>query len=171
MKIVKHDNARMAFQQIEHVLMESGIAKMIQDAMVRMAILLEPGEITNRAIGVDPRIRHSWLRYDHVDVVMASKFRQQFDAVICDMAALRRQRRYVGKARPLICLERQMLRRYDQVFRVMRLQGAPGSPRAFLPTEFTSLLQAMLCETFPVTFLGQYPVQPFGHVFLIVRIE
>ena len=79
------------------MLMESGIAKMIQDAIIRMAILLKPGEITNRTIGVDPRIRHSWLRYDHIDVVMASEFRQQFDTVICDAScvaaakAIRRQ--------------------------------------------------------------------------------
>jgi hypothetical protein len=77
-----------------------------------MAILLKPGEITNRTIGVDPRNRYSWLRYDHIDVVMASELRQQFDAVICDTTALRRQRRYVGKAGPLICLEWEMLRWY-----------------------------------------------------------
>ena len=34
---------------------------MIQDAIKRMAILLKPGEITNRTIGVNPRIRYSWL--------------------------------------------------------------------------------------------------------------
>ena len=64
-----------------------------------------------------------------------------------------------------------MLRCYALVFRKVRLKGVPRSPCAFLPIEFTSLLQAMLCRDSSCNLPLSHPVQPLGHAFIVAGIE
>src|SRR5215467_14804457 len=116
---------------------------MIEDAIVLVTVSLKPGDIANRTIGRDPCVCHSRLRDNHIDVVIASELRQQLGAVIRNTSALRRQGRYVGKARSAVVRKRRRSPLFGPDFLMMCLECSPAAARTFLPTKLPGLLEAM----------------------------
>ena len=70
-KIVQYDDARYVVQQAKHMLMESGVAKMIDHTLVLGGVRFEPFHTSLRKVGLDPGIRDRVLSHDHVNIIVA----------------------------------------------------------------------------------------------------
>ncbi len=95
-EIVQDHDARMPFQQPEHVLVYRRIAEMVEHPVVFVHMGFEPGHGTQRQVGLDPRIADKVLVDDQIDIVKTCQFRNQFRTVVGDAGFFGWQRRNIG---------------------------------------------------------------------------
>ena len=89
-KIVQDHHARHPRQQLKHMLVVAGVAKVVHHPVIALGMVKQPLHIAHATVGTHPRRGKLRLIDDHVNIVKVCQCWQQLCAVVGDAAALRR---------------------------------------------------------------------------------
>ena len=89
-EIMQDHHARHPRQQLKHMLVVAGVAKVVHHPVIALGMVKQPLHITHATVGAHPRRNKLRLIDDHVNIVKLCQRRQHLCAVISDAGALRR---------------------------------------------------------------------------------
>ncbi len=152
-KVVQDNDTRMTRQHREHVLVQRGVADMVNNAFVLFRMFFKPVRRTNRQRGVDPRIIDRRLIDDHVDVIVHCQLRQQFRTVVGNAGLFRRQWGHIRQPRT-----RSLGRHHDACFIaascMQMFKCFQSTLCARIPGKQASLLQSVFPQAGQVSIVG-----------------
>ncbi len=142
--IVKNHDPREAVDEIDHVRVIGGVTDRIDDPVIVLAILFEPGKIAPGEIGEHPGIRDMGAGNHAFDVVVAGEFTQQLGGMVGDAGLVTRKRREESQGRPP--RDRVGFFRRRATLLVKFLESVDRSARRFGPGEARRPLRPRLGE-------------------------